>query len=80
MNDKADPLDGWPIRDVSKMPSRATLDMYGKLFVYLRTEFSKFLDRLTTVKIDFQLYCLDVKELPPHLEQKTYNRIEVYAS
>jgi hypothetical protein len=77
MNDKSDPLDGWPIGDVNKTSSGATLDIYGKLFCYLRDEFSKFLNRLTSVKIEFQLYCLDVKKLAPHLDQKTYNRIEV---
>ncbi|KAF2714991.1 hypothetical protein K504DRAFT_395900 [Pleomassaria siparia CBS 279.74] len=77
MDDKADPLAGWCIRDVNKMSSRATLDLYGNLFAYLRDELGKFLDRLVSVKIDFQLYCLDVRDLPPHLDHKAYNRIEV---
>ncbi|KAF2644956.1 hypothetical protein P280DRAFT_504434 [Massarina eburnea CBS 473.64] len=77
MDDKADPLDGWSIGGVNKMSTSATLDMYGKLFSYLRDEFSKFLDRLSKVKIDFQLYHLDVKDLPPHLDKEAYNRIEV---
>jgi hypothetical protein len=77
LDDRADPLNGWPIGEVNKKSSGATLDLYGKLFVYLRDEFSKFLSRLINVKIDFQLYGLDVKELPPHLEQNKYNRIEV---
>jgi hypothetical protein len=77
MDDKVNPLDGWSFGDVIKTPSRATHDLYGKLFAYLHAEFSKFLGRLTTVKIDFELYSLDVFELPPHLQQNTYNRIEV---
>jgi hypothetical protein len=80
MNDRSDPLYGWPIGDVNKASSGAILDIYGKLFSYLRDEFGKFLNRLTSVKIEFQLYCLDVKELAPHLDQKTYNRIEVRPS
>jgi hypothetical protein len=77
MNDRADPLDGWAIGDVNNASSGASLDLYGKLFIYLRDEFSKFLNRFTIVKMDFQLYCIDVKELAQHLDQKTYDRIEV---
>jgi hypothetical protein len=77
MDDKADPLNGWSITDVHKVSSRAAFDLYGKLFAYLHTEFTKFLDHLVTVKVDFQLYCLDVRSLTPLLEQNTYNRIEV---
>ncbi|KAF2875898.1 hypothetical protein BDV95DRAFT_285156 [Massariosphaeria phaeospora] len=77
MNDKADPLDGWSIGDVNKTSHTASLDVYGKLFIYLRDEFGKFLHRLNSGKSDFHLHRLDVRELPPHLNANTYNRIEV---
>jgi hypothetical protein len=78
MDDKADPLNDWSITDVHKVLSRATFDLYGKLFAYLYTKFTKFLNHLITVKVNFQLYYLNVRSLTPLLKQNTYNRIKVY--
>ncbi len=77
LDDKADPLSGWPIADVVETTSRAANDWYGKLFIHLRDEFSKFLARLRLVKINFTLLNVDAKELPIYLDRNTYARIEV---
>ena len=77
MDDKADPLAGWPIWEVRHAPSTASQDVYGKLFVYLREAIGKFLRSLDTGTTDFELYNLDAKELPQHLYQDWYDRIEV---
>jgi hypothetical protein len=75
--DKADPSDGWPIMEVQQTPYPATRDWYGKLFFYIHNELSKFLERLGKLQVSFNLYNVDVKELPLHLEPATYARIEV---
>jgi hypothetical protein len=77
MDDKADPSSGWPIVEVQQTPSPAQRDWYGKLYVYLYNLLNKFRDRLKEAKISFELYNLDVRELPQHLESNKYSRIEV---
>ncbi|KAF2792338.1 hypothetical protein K505DRAFT_307801 [Melanomma pulvis-pyrius CBS 109.77] len=77
LGDQADPLSGWSIADVVETPSLAANDWYGKLFIHLRDEFSKFLERLRLVKINFTLLNVDAKELPIYLDRNTYARIEV---
>ncbi|KAH8593889.1 hypothetical protein B0O99DRAFT_546517 [Bisporella sp. PMI_857] len=77
MDDKADPSDGWPILDVQQTPSLAQRDWYGKLFIYLHSVVESFLDRLENVQISFDLYNVDVKELPRYLEGNKYTRLEV---
>jgi hypothetical protein len=51
LNDKADPLDGWPIAHVSKTVAKATQDLYGNLYIYLLEEFCRFLARIATVNV-----------------------------
>jgi hypothetical protein len=77
MDDKADPSNGWPIAEVQQTQSPAQQDWYGKLFIYLYNMFNKFRDRLMETKIGFELYNVDVEELPQHLEPAKYSRIEV---
>jgi hypothetical protein len=77
MDDKADPLTGWPLWEVSRTPSIASNDAYGKLFIYLREVMQRFLRRLAAGNIKFELYNVDVRELPQQLCSGTYDRIEV---
>ncbi|KAI0850207.1 hypothetical protein F5Y00DRAFT_43671 [Daldinia vernicosa] len=78
LDDKADPLGGWPLDEVRATSSRIPQDIYGKLFSYLRGVFSAFLRRIATRKIHFELFNLDAKELIQHLvvEEGVYDRIE----
>ena len=77
MNDQADPLAGWSYWEVHHTPSTASHDAYGKLFVYLREIMQKFLRWLATGKTNFELYNVDVRELPQYLTRDVYDRIEV---
>jgi hypothetical protein len=77
IDDKADPLTGWPIWAVHNTPAIASQDAYGKLFIYLSRVMLEFLKRVNTGRVDFEIYRLDVKKLPRHLATNTYNRIEV---
>ena len=77
MDDKADPSGGWPILDVQQTSSPAPRDWYGKLFIYLHDVLKRFLDRLEKIRISFDLYNVDVKELPQHLEPNKYSKLEV---
>ena len=77
MDDKADPLDGWPIREVARVQTMAKKDIYGKLYIYLQGVFQKFLDRLAGVEIDFDLLNMDAIQLPTTLQENKYARVEV---
>lgn len=77
MDDKADPLNGWPIREVARVQTMAKEDLYGKLYLYLQDVFQKFLDRLARVGIDFELLNMDAIELPANLQKNKYARVEV---
>ncbi|KAL2063905.1 hypothetical protein VTL71DRAFT_4399 [Oculimacula yallundae] len=76
-DDKADPSSGWPVLDVQQTSTPAAQDWYGKLFIYIHDMIEKFLDRLRRTKLCFVLYNVDVRELPQHLGQDRYDRIEV---
>jgi hypothetical protein len=77
MDDKADPSNGWPILDIQRTSSLALRDWYGKLFVYLHRLFQRFLNQLPKIRISFDLYNVDVNDLPRYLEFDRYSRIEV---
>jgi hypothetical protein len=64
MDDKADPSDGWPILDVQQTSLPALRDWYSKLFIYIYSVLERFLERLKKCQISFDLYTLDVRELP----------------
>lgn len=77
MDDKADPLDGWPILEILRIRTTAKEDLYGKLHSYLQNTFGKFFGRLAAARVDFQLLHLDASQLYQTLQESTYTRIEV---
>jgi hypothetical protein len=77
MDDKADPSAGWLVTDIEKSPWPAKWDWYGKLYTHIFDILKQFLDTLQNNSIHFDLYNLDVKELPQHLQAGRYCRIEV---
>lgn len=78
MNECADPLLGWSLKDVEDSSSGpATADIYGKLFNHIRTALRAFLTRLSDSQISFQLFCMRFGELFTILECNTFSRIEV---
>jgi hypothetical protein len=79
MDDKSDPMNGWPILEVLGSHSLAREDQYGKLFAYLRTTFSLFLWRLSSHDVHFEFHCTNATELSKLLSKNSYDRIEVSA-
>lgn len=77
MDDKSDPLNGWPLWEVQRWKWPAKEDSYGKLFSYLAVKFAKFLQRLTALDMHFHLHCNDAVALSKTLEQAKFARIEV---
>ncbi|RGP78863.1 set and mynd domain-containing 3 [Fusarium longipes] len=78
MHDNADPLNGWSMKEVEGVPTGpATSDIYGKLFHYVRSLLKKFLERISISGVTFELCQVDASDLPDHLEERTFDRIEV---
>lgn len=78
MPDNADPLTGWSAKEVHETSAGlAKADIYGKLFVHLRTVLAAFLHRVSALKISFVLYHVEASALPKYLNRDSYNRIEV---
>ncbi|KAL4973168.1 hypothetical protein BDW66DRAFT_168860 [Aspergillus desertorum] len=67
MPDNADPRHGWPAEEIERTSTgRATADIYGKLFFYLRRTISSFLTRLSSLNASFKL-----------LQESSFSRIDV---
>jgi hypothetical protein len=78
MKDNADPLHGWPTKDIGECSSGlATADIYGKLFYHIRAVLRAFVFRMSDLSVSFQLFQLDASDLPNHLEHGSFSRIEV---
>lgn len=77
MDDKSDPMNGWPILEVLSLHSPAKEDQYGKLFTYLHSTFSIFLRRILSHDVHFQSLCMNATELPRFLPRSSYDRVEV---
>jgi hypothetical protein len=77
MDDKADPSAGWLVTDGEKLLWPAKSDWYGKLYIHISDVLKRFVDTLQKNVIHFDVYNLDVKELPQHLQAGRYCRIEV---
>ena len=74
----ADPLDGWPSKEVEECSSGpATADIYGKLFYHIRGVLRAFLLRLSGLKLDIRLLQMDACQLPTCLDSSSFTRIEV---
>jgi hypothetical protein len=77
MDDKSDPMNGWPILEVLGSDSFAREDRYGKLFAFLHIKFSLFLQRLSSQDVHFEFHCTNATELSKLLSRNSYDRIEV---
>ncbi|OBT97521.1 hypothetical protein VE01_04562 [Pseudogymnoascus verrucosus] len=77
MSDQANPSSGWLTTDVKQTSSPAPEDWYGKLYFFLHKVLKKFLGRLKDLRVSFDIYNVDAKELPLNLKQGIYSRIEV---
>jgi hypothetical protein len=78
MPDNADPRHGWPAEEVEDTSTgRATADIYGKLFFYLRSKISPFLMRLRSINASFKLLQVDAASISNYVEPASFSRIDV---
>jgi hypothetical protein len=79
MKDNASPLGGWDYDEYIKFSPKATNDLLGSLFFFLRETLSRFCKRVKDLDIDFRLFNVDARELPTYLisEESQFDRIEV---
>ncbi|KJX98201.1 hypothetical protein TI39_contig428g00014 [Zymoseptoria brevis] len=77
LNDDADPLSGWDLREVMSVHSGPAVDdVYGKLHTHVRSTLSQFRRRLMTHTFAFSFTNIDAKELPAALKHQHFDRIE----
>ncbi|KAF9773218.1 hypothetical protein IL306_009010 [Fusarium sp. DS 682] len=78
MHDSANPLNGWSAKEVEMAPNGpATSDIYGKLFNFLRSMLKRFIARVSNMEAAFQLLHVDAAHLPGHVQNRSFDRIEV---
>lgn len=78
MMDSADPFDGWDLGYVLQSSyGPAVNDMYGKLFNHLKDLLSSFIRQTASRRIAFELFNMDVNDLPRQLSGRQFARIEV---
>ena len=80
-NDSADPMAGWPIKDVlgsSAKYGTPDEDLYGLLYFYVREKLVAFCNRNANTKMQFHIYCADAAKLPSLIDKNLkFDRIEV---
>jgi hypothetical protein len=79
MKDDASPIGGWDHDEYIKFSPKATNDLLGSLFFFLRDTLLRFCKRVKDLDIDFRLFNVDARELPTYLssEESQFDRIEV---
>lgn len=79
MKDDASPFGGWDYDEYIRFSSKATNDVLGSLYFFLRDTLFRFCRRIKDLDIHFRLFNLDVRELPDYLstEESQFDRIEV---
>lgn len=76
--DSADPFDGWNAGvALQSSYGPATNDIYGKLFNHLKDLLSSFIRQAASRRIAFELFNVDVNDLPRQLGSRQFARIEV---
>lgn len=82
MIDSADPLQGWPLKDIIRHVPAAGDDIYGGMFLFVTNVLTIFCQRLKDLKVSFTLFQINTTQLPGILNeggraQKKFDRIEV---
>ena len=79
MRDDASPLEGWDYYEYIKFAPKATNDVMGSFFFFLRDTLLRFCERIKDIDICFRLFNVDARELPDYLstEESQFDRIEV---
>ena len=82
MKDDASPLEGWDHHDYRIFAPKASNDVMGSFYLFLRDMLSRFCNRIKEIDIHFQLFNIDAQELPRYLstEGSQFDHIEVSIS
>lgn len=72
------PLESWDLREVLATDAGVPRnDLYGKLFFHVRGLFEKFIVRLQSLKVDFDIHMCEGADLPRQLAGIRFDRIVV---
>ncbi|PGH28167.1 hypothetical protein AJ80_00057 [Polytolypa hystricis UAMH7299] len=79
MPDSANPLDGWKLEEILQTSYGAKDDVYGQLYLCVKSNLQKFCEKLATLKLDIRLFRMDAADLPYRIldGKKWYDRIEL---
>lgn len=79
MKDDASPLDGWDYYEYIRFAPKATNDVMGSFFSFLRDALLRFCKRIKDIDIHFRLFNVDARELAGYLRNgvSQFDRIEV---
>ena len=79
MRDDASPLEGWDYYEYIRFAPKATNDVMGSFFFFLRDALLRFCRRIKDINIHFRLFNVDARELRDYLstEESQFDRIEV---
>ena len=85
LHDSSDPLNGWRLEEVVSSGAHfgaPKSDIYGAFYYHLLSKLEGFCQRLSNMKITFQLFECDASDLPQYLKglprkQSLFDRIEV---
>lgn len=78
LSDSSDPLNGWPLSDVSHTNmGLTTSDQYGKLYHHIMETIESCHARFRDVKVTFEVFHVDALDLPKLLGDRSFSRIEV---
>jgi hypothetical protein len=82
MKDDASPLAGWDYYAYRTFTSRASNDVMGSFYFFLRDILSRFCNRIKELDVHFRLFHVDARELPRYLsaEESRFDRIEASTS
>jgi hypothetical protein len=79
MKDDVSPLKGWDYHEYIRFAPKATNNVIGSFFFFLRDMLLCFCKRIKDINIYFRLFNIDARELPDHLsiEESQFDYIEV---
>jgi hypothetical protein len=79
MQDDACPLQGWDYDEYMKFASKATNDVMGSFFFFLRDTLLSFCKRIRGIDMHFRLFNVDARVLPSYLstEESRFDCVEV---
>ena len=79
MKDDASPFEDWDYNEYIRFAPKATNDVTGSIFFFLRDTLLRFSQRIKDLNIHFRLLNIDARALPDHLsmQESQFDRIEV---